>query len=200
MKKKFLSGFIAVLLIGFFVAFFSPSIAHASVLDDFLNGVKNFLNIPQDIKKELKIDANIELAPDGDVNKNGQIDAGDTVRFSYTITNTTDQAYSFATLKTNINRKQLNFIHNVTGATNLNDDGKTITISNFRIAPGQVVSLSFDARVNYFTKEDPVITTEADFIGKDKKSHAKSKRKEIKAKRILKEKIPGMVKQKIGNE
>lgn len=158
--------------------------------------MKDLLNIPQDVKKELKIDATIVLASGGDVNKNGQIDAGDTVRFNYTITNTTDQAYSFATLKTNINRNQLNFIHNVVGTTSLNDDGKTITISNFRIAPNQVIPLSFDARINYFTKEDPLISTEADFVGKDKKSYAKSQRKEVKVKRILQEKIPRMMEKK----
>lgn len=197
MNIKFISGFIVTLLLGSSFALFSPPPAHASMLDDFITGVKDFLRIPQELKKELKVDANIVLAPDGDVNKNGQIDAGDMVRFSYTITNTTDQEYSFATLKTNINRKQLNFIHNVQGTTNLNDDRKTLSIANFRIAPNQVVPISFDARVNYFTKEDPAISTEADFIGKDKKSRAKSKRKEIRVKRILKEKIPDMIKQQV---
>lgn len=195
MNRKFLSGFIIFIFIASVFVFVSPPVAHAALLDDLVNGVKSFFNIPQDVPKELKIDANIVLAPGGDVNKNSQIDAGDTVRFSYTITNTTDQEYTFATLKTNINRKQINFIHNVTGTTNLSDDGKTVSIANFRIAPNQVVPISFDARVNYFTNQDPTISTQADFIGKDKKSLTKSTKKTIKAKRILQEKIPGMVKQ-----
>ncbi len=163
-------------------------------LPNLIDGAKNLLT-PQ--KKELKIDSGISLAPEGDVNKNGQIDAGDIVRFGYTLTNTTDKEYSFATLKTNINRKQLNFIHNITGTASLNDDGKTIEIPNFRIAPNQIATITFDARINYYTSEDPTIATSPEFSDSNKKSILKALKKEIKAKRINKDKIPGMLKQQI---
>ncbi len=171
-----------------------PVTVHAFSLGDIVDNVKNFFTAKP--PKELTIDSKIELAPGGDINKNGQIDAGDIVRFTYIITNTTDENYSFATLKTNINRKQLNFIHNITGTASLDDnDGKTISIPNFRIGANQIATITFDARVNYYTNEDPIIATEAEFVSEEKKSIAKSLKKEIKAKRMNKENIPGMMKQ-----
>lgn len=151
-------------------------------------------------EKKFTVDSEIELVAEGDVEKNGQIDAGDIVRFTYTILNTTDKDYSFATLKTNIDRKQLNFIHNIYGATSLNDDGKTIEIPNFRIGANQTATIIFDARINYFSDQDPTLITEAEFVSEDLQTVAKSSKKEIKVNRIQKEKIPGMMKQEIKNE
>jgi hypothetical protein len=187
-KRIFILLLLPVFLLSFFL--FTKT-AQAFSLGDVVNGVKNLIS---PAKKELKIESNISLVPDGDVNKNGQIEAGDTVRFSYTLTNTTDREYSFSTLKTNINRKQLNFIHNITGASSLDDNGKTIEIPNFRIAPNQTAVITFDARVNYYTSEDPVIATVPEFFDNDNKSIVKSLKKEIKAKRINKDNIPGMIK------
>lgn len=153
--------------------------------------------------KRFTIESGIALAAGGDINQNGEADAGDIVKFTYTITNTTDQEYSFATLKTNINRAQLNFIHNITGTASLNDDGKAIEVPNFRIGINQVATIAFDARVNYYTSEDPDISTEAEFFTEDQKSVAKSAKSALKAKRISKDKIPGMVTQQVmkeGNE
>ncbi len=192
MNKRIFS----LVLLSFFLLslFLFAKTTRALSLGDVVNGVKSFLS-PQ--KKELKIDSGISLVPEGDVNKNGQIDAGDTVRFSYTLTNTTDQEYSFATIKTNINRKQINFIHNITGTASLDDDSKTIEIPNFRIAPNQIATITFDARVNYYTSEDPTIATVPEFFDNNKKSIVKSLKKEIKALRINKDKIPGMIIQRI---
>lgn len=179
--------------------FFSPTQAQASVIDDIVNGIKGFFVGNSTPSSMLVLSSSIELVKDGDVNNNGQIDAGDIIRFRYIITNTTNQEFASATLKTNINRKEINFIHNVTGTTSLSDTGKTIEIPNLRIAPNQVGTISFDARVNYFTSDDPVISTQADFLGKDKKSYVKSNKKEIKANRIAKDKIPGMFKHQVKN-
>ncbi|MBU3978751.1 hypothetical protein KJ980_07210 [Patescibacteria group bacterium] len=192
MNKRIFS----LLILPFFLLslFLFTKTTHAFSLGDVVNGVKSLIS---PAKKELKIDSSITLVPEGDVNKNGQIDAGDTVRFTYTLTNTTDREYSFATLKTNINRKQLNFIHNITGTASLDDDGKTIEIPNFRIAPNQIAAITFDARVNYYTSEDPTIATVPEFFDNNNRSIVKSLKKEIKAIRINKDKIPGMIKMQI---
>jgi len=158
---------------------------HASVLDDMVNGVKNIFSPEQ---KELKIDSNITLSPDGDINKNGEIDAGDIVRFTYTIINKTDKAYSYSTVKTGIDRKQLNFIHNVEGATGILDDDKTLIFPNVRINPNEQQIISFDARLNY-AQENKTITTEPEFIGSDKNSIIKSVKKEIVSKKLGAEEI-----------
>lgn len=191
MKKKLL---ITICLLSTSLLFVNPKQAQANIFDNIVNGVKDFFT---PTKKELKIDSNISLAPEGDVNKNGQIDAGDIVRFTYTLTNTTDQEYSFATLKTNIDRRQLNFIHNITGTASLDDDGKTIEIPNYRIAPNQIATITFDARINYYTSEDPTIATVPEFLDNNNKSIVKSLKKEIKVFRINKDKIPGMIRQQI---
>lgn len=194
MKKKI---FLVICLLSSLAFFTKPKSVKANFLDDIVTNVTDFF-IPD--KKELKIDSSIALTPDGDVDKNGQIDAGDIVRFTYNLTNTTDQEYSFATLKTNIDRKQLNFIHNITGTASLDDDGKTIAIPNYRIGANQTATITFDARVNYYTDKDITIATEPEFVDKDKKSIIKSLKKQIGAKKIKNDKIPGMIKQVIQKE
>lgn len=74
----------------------------------FLDAVKALFS--QGDKKEFTIESDISLVPGGDENNNSQIDARDVVRFTYTIINPTDKSYAYASLKTNINRKQLNFV------------------------------------------------------------------------------------------
>lgn len=193
-RRKFSAAylFLSILTVIGLTLFLAPPVGAFSFQELFGN-VKDLFR--PDIPKELNIQSNIELVSDGDVNKNGQIDAGDIVRFTYIITNTMDQEVSFATLETNIDRNQLNFIHNVYGTASLGDDGKSITIPNFRIGAGQIVTIHFDARVNYFTDNDVSIATEPELTDKDNKSIVKSTRKEIGAKKINKEKIPGMMKQ-----
>jgi hypothetical protein len=144
------------------------------------------------------LDADIALSKDGDVNNNGLIDSGDVVTFVYSLTNTTDKKYAFATLATHINRQQINFIHNIKGAVSLKDDGQTITIPNIKVASHQTTTVSLDARVNYFTNEDPFISTEPELLDMDGAPIARSIKKEVRAKRIRKDVIPTMVKQFIG--
>jgi len=156
-----------------------------------LDGVKSVLSKEEDknVKtKEFTVESSIELTPDGDDNKNNEIDAGDIIRFTYTIINTTDQAYPYATLKTNVDRKQLNFIHNVSGATGLSDLDDTITIPNIRVSVQEQRVISFDARINYF-QEDKIIATEPEFVNVDKKSIIKSLRKEIQAKKLTAQEV-----------
>lgn len=138
--------------------------------------------------QQLTISSTITLAHDGDINKNGEIDAGDTITFTYTIQNRTDQKYAFATLKTNIDRKLINYIHNVRGSTGILEIDNTVSIPNFRIGSNEQSVISFDAIINYY-QEDKVITTEPEFISFEKKSLAKSLRKEIKAKKLSAEEV-----------
>lgn len=191
-----------------------PKETHASLFDDFINEMNNKLKSGVDGVKSLvspsannnvrnnslSVESDIKLAPDGDVNKNGQIDAGDTITFTYNIQNNTDKKYAYATLKTNIQRDSLNFIHNVSGVTGLKDDGKTIEFPNLRVLPKTVKVISFDAKINFFTEQDPTITTEPELVTEDKKSVLKSEKKQIQGKRIKKEDIPNQIKMFKKNE
>ncbi len=183
---------LALLLLVIYLFIFSPKPAQASFLSDIVDNVKDLLT--PDPKKEFTIDSDISLAPEGDVDKNGKIDAGDIIRFTYKIKNVTDREYLFATLETNINRKQLNFVHNVTGTASLLDDGKTIIIPNYRIGANQASVITFDARINYYTDKDVSVATLPEFIDKDKNSVKKSDEKKISVVKIAKDKIPGMIK------
>jgi len=160
--------------------------AQASILDD----IKSILSGNK--TKSLTLQSNITHAPNGDLNKNGQFDSGEILKFSYVIDNPTDKEISFATLKTNIPRNHLNFIHDIKGTPSLSDRNKTITIPNLRINPGEKLEISFNARLNYFIDGDKGISTEPEILTSDKKSLIKAGKKEIKAKRF-KGKLPSNV-------
>ncbi len=138
----------------------------------------------------VSVESDISLALNGDKNVNGKIDSGDIVSFSYQIINTSSNEYTFGTLHTNINKSNINFIHNVQ-ATSLNDDGKTVNFPNIRLMVGQIVHLSFDARINY-SDNDIVLSTEPEFITQDQQSLVKSLKKEVKAAKLDKAKIDSM--------
>lgn len=188
-RKKLL--FTVVFLSLCFTFIIITPLARATIFDDIVTGAKNFVLGGE--KKELTIDSNIELAPDGDKNSDGKIDSGDIIRFNYKISNTTINEYAFGTLKTNIDRKKINFIHNVR-AVSLNDKKDIIVFPNLRLRPGQTTEVGFDARVTYSSEEDISINTEAEYIDKEKNTVAKATRKEVKALKLDKEKLNSLLK------
>jgi hypothetical protein len=158
---------------------------------NLLGPVKDFFT--PDSPKNLTLDSKIELTPNGDANKNNQIDGGDIVRFTYVLTNPTKEKYLFATLNTNIDRKALNFIHNVSGVTGLDDSQNTIKLPNLRLESDRELVIGFDARINY-SIEDKLISTEPELLTEDKKSVLKAIKKEVKALKVKPEDFPGQVK------
>ncbi|GEM_PF-3414321 len=172
-----------------FVLLFTPvflfvisSPIQASILDD----IKNILS--KDSSKNLTLESSVVLAPNGDINKDGQITSGDIVRFSYVITNTTDKKYTYSILKTNVDRKQINFVHNLQGTTGFLDRYGTIVFRNLRIEANEQRTISFDARINY-SETDRLISTQPEFLTFDNKSINKASRKEVKANKLTKQQI-----------
>lgn len=159
-------------------SFIAPT-AKAFSIPELIENIKDIFT--QDPPKGLTLDSKIKLAPEGDIDQNGEIDSGDTITFTYTINNQTDQEYPFSILKTSIPRDSLHFIHNIRGTASLSDKNKTIEIPNLRINPHQVLIISFNARINYFTDNDEIIGTEPEIVSKDKSSIFKAKKEEIKA-------------------
>jgi hypothetical protein len=129
-------------------------------LNDIVSGVKNMFAS----SKQLLITSQISLAPNGDMNKNGQIDSGDTIKFTYIIINPTSDVYNFYTFKTNIDTKDLNSINNVQGVFGLDDRNNTVTFPNFTIQPNQVRKVNFDARINFDKISDHAISTQPVFV------------------------------------
>lgn len=187
-KNKIKLAAITLLLTLTFSLLFLKS-AQASIFDD----IKSVLSDKP--SQKLSLQSNITFAPEGDLNKNGEFDSGESLKFSYIVDNPTDKEISFATLKTNIPRNNLNFIHDIKGTPSLSDKNRTITIPNLRINPGEKLEISFNARLNYFTDADKGISTEPEIVTSDKKSLLKSKKKEIKALK-LKTKLPSNVESK----
>lgn len=179
-----------VLLLGICTLLFFPTPARANIFDDIVTGVRNRVekgvNEAKNLfsKKELKVDSGISLVPGGDLNKNGQVDAGDSVKFSYTITNSTKNLYRFAKLQTNINAKEINSITNVRGALSLDANRDTITIPNLSIESGQVRKISFDAWINFYKDTDQSISTEAELLDDKDSLVFKAQKKEVSAKKM----------------
>jgi len=72
------------------------------------------------------VSSRIELDPSGDLNHNGQVDGGDTLKFSYAVKNPTNKAFPFSSLETHIDSSKLNYIHNIKGVSSLDAGSKTI--------------------------------------------------------------------------
>lgn len=182
MRKKYFIGLAFI----FFLLGNAPH-AGAFFLEEWVN---EFLNPPANTPSSVfSLDSQIVLVQD--LNKNNVTDGGDTVRFVYKISNPTGEEFSFLTLQTNLQKKNLHFIHNIKGTASFSDKGGFITIPNLRINPGQTVTVSFDARVNYEPYSDLVISSEPELITSDKKSLYKSSKKQISVK-AWKEKIPSL--------
>ncbi len=191
---------VAVFFITLIFISFSPTRAHANFFTDVVDKVKSiFVKEDKPQQTDLSIDSQIVLAPGGDVNNNGQIDSGDIVRFIYSVKNSSDKTYAFSTIKTNINRNSLNFIHNIIGVSGLADNAREITLPNIRLYPHQDRLISFDARVNYFEDEDHQIETTAVLETADK-SVIKAAKKEITAKKLKKGTINSLFDRKNSNE
>lgn len=165
----------------FIVTTLAP-IAHANLIDQ----VKDFISPDE---KTTSVDSSISLAENGDFNNNQQIDSGDIVRFSYEIKNTSGKKYAYVTLKTNIVRDEINFIHNIYGVTGINDTDNALTFPNIRIEDQETIYISFDARINYFEKQDKILTTEPEIISFNKESLAKGLKKEMKIKNLSNDQI-----------
>jgi len=182
--KKQILLLVPILLV--LVVLKNTPVANASIIDD----IKNLLTRSP---KEFNLTSNIALAKDGDVDKNEEINAGDMVTFTFVLSNPSDKKYSSTTLRTNIDRQSINFIHNIVGTSGLNDDGKTITIPNIKVAPNESITISFDARLNYFNEDLKTISAEAELIDSAKKSLLKDKKVQINSKKSN-SKNPGMSK------
>jgi hypothetical protein len=169
--------------------------AHASILGDLLDKAqKLFVPTQGEDTQSVSVTSQISLAPRGDINENGQVDAGDTLRFFYTLKNSTDVTYPFVTLETHVPRNQLNFIHNIVGASGITEKNSSIQIVNLVLLPHQSRNISFDARTNFITGADVLISTQAEVIASDHKPLANVEKKELRVKALPKLSQPSLLK------
>jgi hypothetical protein len=181
-RKLFLLAFLSILPILFFAAY-QP--AQASVIKDLMNGVKKIVS-PSPTPKPLQlgsgnlsVSSNVALAANGDINQDSVIDGGDMVTFSYTISNNTNNDYPYSTLKTNLPRDLINYIHNVKGAYSIEDKDGSTEIPNLYIHAHQLLKISFDARVDIFTGADKGITTQPQLYDRENKKLVENSKSEL---------------------
>ena len=146
--------------------------------------------------QSVTIQSNIAFASGGDLENNGQFDAGDTITFSYAITNTTKRTFSRNTLKTNVPRDRLNFIHDVRGVASISDRNGILEIPNLRLDAHQELVVSFSARINYFSGADLAIWTQPELVAHDGASLGGAIRKEMNVRSWKNEVFPSSVKNK----
>lgn len=187
---------IAAIFLLVFISLASAPDVGAFFWDDWLSKAKEVISplVGQSQIEALPVtvDSSVALTPGGDVNGNGQIDGGDTVTFSFTLTNTNSVYYAFLTLVTNIDRSQLHFIHNIQGTASLSDRNGTIIIPYVRLGPLQELVIRFDARVNFNRTADVTIATQPELLEENSVVVGRSKRKEVKAKKWFGQ-IPSMI-------
>jgi hypothetical protein len=169
-SKKKMSSVILIICLTFLLASFlvTPK-AHAFSLG---NVIKDITGIFTSSTPAVTVTSQIALAPNGDINHNGQISAGDTITYSYTIINTTNTSYKFVTLRTNIDTKVLNNISNVQGTVSLDQNNNTITIPNISLDKNQVRKISLDAQINFDDANDHHITTQPVLVDQNGKTVA----------------------------
>lgn len=148
----------------------------------FLSIILFVRNAKAAVAKGVSVTASVVLAENGDLNKDKIIEAGDTVTYSYTISNTSNSVYEFATLDTHIDHSHINFIHNIKGASSLSEKRDSIVIPNLFVGAIQTVNVSFDARVNIDTG-DTSLTTAPQLLTKDRKSIAQDISHNVKTKK-----------------
>jgi uncharacterized repeat protein (TIGR01451 family) len=99
--------------------------------------------------KGIEVASSYGFAPNGDTNKNHKIDAGETLSFSFTVTNKSKQAAKTVTLDTGIPRSMIGYPQNVDGATGILENRPTLIFKNLVILPGETQKLSFTAQSLY---------------------------------------------------
>lgn len=177
--------FTAVLFLVLFTAIL-PKPAHASffgnIVNGFKNGIKDIFHI--DGANTLALTSSVALAPNGDLDKNKTISSGDIIKFTYIIKNQTKNSYKFATLKTNLNTKQLNSLRNIQGVTSLNTTNDTIVVPNLQLDSHKQRSISFEARINFTKDKDLTFNTTPVLIDVNNKPLVSDKKQEIVAKKM----------------
>lgn len=180
---------------------FSASIAQALTFDDLIESGKKLLGSEKTPKgvddSKIEITSDIQLTENGDLNNNGEMDGGDTVRFSFVLSNGTDKPYPFSKLKTNIRRDAIHFIHNVQGVTGI--DNTTLELPNIYVLPNSKQMISFDAKLNFIEEEAESmsaknivideITSQGILEDNKQKKMAESGKKMKKIKRMQKNKL-----------
>lgn len=167
-----------VLVFTYFFLLMAPS-AGAFFVPDLLKPVTDLFQPKPAESKDLQVNSSLKITEGPEINN--KLDSGEIIHFTYTIDNPTDKKFKRASLKTNIKKSDINFIHEIFGATGIKEIDNTILFTNLNINPYSQIIIGFKARVNHFSDQDKIISTQPELLTSDKKLILKSESKEIKA-------------------
>lgn len=123
-------------------------------------------NVSASPSKPQGVTAGIAVVPSSDRNHNGQLDPGETGRFTFHITNPTSTYLKLAKLNTNVATKNLLIVTQLHGTPSLDYSGKYVALPNIRIAPNQDVTVYFDA-IMQSTTADAIVTAQPVLLNSD---------------------------------
>ena len=101
---------------------------------------------------QVTVEGKVELTSRGDFNKNGEVDAGDTVALTFRIRNLTDTEHSFAKLVTGVDNNLFYDIWNLQGAASLSEENNTISFPNLLLPARSKQFVTVETTIKYFTE------------------------------------------------
>jgi hypothetical protein len=93
------------------------------------------------------------LAKDGDMDKDGKTDGGDTLHFTFKLTNKSQAEAKYLDLDTKIPKDRVFYVRNYAGSSSAATENGTIVFKNVVVLPNQTQEISFDASLFYDTKD-----------------------------------------------
>lgn len=92
---------------------------------------------------DMELQSSYKLADGGDRNGDGAISAGDTLAFTFTLTNKGTQSARQVKLDTGIPNKYATYVDSLTGATGLLTDESNVVFDNIFVQPNGTQTISF---------------------------------------------------------
>lgn len=188
-KKRFILPM--AVAVGFLIlatAIFIINKSGSSTTNDSLTN-----NEPPPLKpSEVKIHQKLEFSQDGDANKDGLFNGGDTIKVSFELENTSQNGAKFMTLETGILKERLYYVRNITGPTGYDDSDGKIRFLNLVVLPKQTQSVSFEASLVH-NSEDVGLNYEARLTDSNKNLIAKDENQEIRISKSPAGSIPSQV-------
>ena len=155
---------------------------------------KNTLNF-----HTVSIESSVALAKDGDQNKNGQLDGGDTVSITFRLTNRSKAEAKDLTLNTGTPKSLLYFLRNFKGVNGATYEHDMIIFKNVVILPKQTQTISLDASLVYNTNQDSELELNPSLVNASNQSIATGDSVTASIKKVSAKDIPTMTTTKEGN-
>ena len=146
---------------------FQPAIGTERINGREAQSIKYGARFDETSTDQISVEYDIELAEGGDYHQNGQIDAGDTIKFIYAIQNPTDQDYPYSVLQTQVLKENYLQTHGISGGSGLRiEDGK-VEFPNLYLQNHSLTIISVNVELRYFHNDLREISTEPTLLSQE---------------------------------